>query len=225
MSAPEILIVDDDPVWRSSLRRLLRDEGYQVEAYHDAASLLTRRPPDFPCCLLLDVMLPDGSGLELLQRVQRWPLPPAVVLMSGLDSVPVAVEGMRRGALDFLAKPVHAHDLLLAVARAVDTARRLSSVRRHEDDVRRRLTALTAREREVFALVTQGLLNKQVAARLGTTEKTIKVHRSRVMHKLGAGSLAELVRMADRLLGPPPTAPPPAGPGRRPLPPRQPPPP
>jgi RNA polymerase sigma factor (sigma-70 family) len=193
-----VLIVDEDEELQRALRRVLRSAGFQVETHRDGASLL-RHPPNGPACVLMDVCLPGCSGLELQQRLGRWQPPPAVVLMSAESSVSTVIEGMRQGAVDFLIKPLHTRPLLAAVEQALARSARLWAEKHQFDELRARMERLTSRERQVFDLVTEGLMNKQVAAHLGITEKTVKVHRSRVMDKLHVDSLPALVRLADQV--------------------------
>lgn len=198
MPTNTVLIVDDDEELRRALRHVLCGEGFEVETHRDGASLL-RHPPDGPACVLMDVGLPGCAGLELQQRLGRWQPPPAVVLMSAQGSVATVIEGMRHGAVDFLVKPLHTRLLLAAVEQALAQSARLWAEKRRVDELRARMERLTCRERQIFDLVTDGLLNKQVAAQLGITEKTVKVHRSRVMNKLHVDSLPALVRLADQV--------------------------
>lgn len=186
---PIVFIVDDDDSLRRALERLLRAEGHTVESFASAQAYLARARYDGPGCLLLDLAMPGMDGLELQQRLARDAESLPIVFLSGHANVPESVRAMKMGAVDFLTKPVDEAELLGAVRTAL--ARR--NARLHG---RARLAALSAREREVMRLVVTGLRNKEIAAQLGITEKTVKVHRARVMEKTGATSLPELVRLA-----------------------------
>ena len=202
MSAPSgnllVGIVDDDPSVRKGLARLVTSAGYRVEVFASAREFLERPQQEDLSCLLLDVRMPGITGLELQEALAVAGRRMSIVFVSGHGEVVGTVKAMKRGAIDFLTKPVDARELLGAIERAV--AKALTVQRAHADatDVQGRLKTLTAREAQVFALVVTGMLNKQIAAELGIVEKTVKVHRARVMEKMRAGSLAELVRLADR---------------------------
>jgi FixJ family two-component response regulator len=203
-SDARVLVVDDDRSVRSALSRALRAAGYTVEAFADAAGLLGRLPAVAgPCCVVSDVKMPGMDGLALQHELRARGAPVALLFLSGVADVRTSVRAMKDGALDFLQKPVSSRALLDAVEAAVARARLELAARRRADDLQGRYRTLTPRERQVFALVTSGLLNKQVGYELGTSEKTVKVQRARVIEKMGARSLADLVRMADRLgIGP-----------------------
>ena len=201
MTAPSgalVGIVDDDPSVRKGLARLVKAAGYRVEVFASAREFLARPQQEDLSCLLLDVRMPGLTGLELQEALAIAGRRMSIIFVSGHGDVVGSVKAMKGGAIDFLTKPVDARDLLGAIERAV--ARALSAQREQAGarDVQGRLKTLTAREAQVFALVVTGMLNKQVAAELGIVEKTVKVHRARVMEKMRAGSLAELVRLADR---------------------------
>jgi len=202
MSAPSgnllVGIVDDDPSVRKGLARLVTSAGYRVEVFASAREFLARPQQEDPSCLILDVRMPGLTGLELQEALAVAGRRMSIVFVSGHGEVVGTVKAMKRGAIDFLTKPVDARELLGAIERAV--AKALTVQRAHADatDVQGRLKTLTTREVQVFALVVTGMLNKQIAAELGIVEKTVKVHRARVMEKMRAGSLAELVRLADR---------------------------
>jgi FixJ family two-component response regulator len=191
-------IVDDDPSVRKGLARVVKGAGYRVEVFESASEFLSRPQPEDPCCLLLDVRMPGLTGLELQEALAGAGRRMSIVFVSGHGDIVGSVKAMKRGAIDFLTKPVDSRELLAAIERAV--ARSLTSRRDQAEatDVQGRLKTLTAREAQVFALVVTGMLNKQIAAELGIVEKTVKVHRARVMEKMRAGSLAGLVRLADR---------------------------
>lgn len=194
-----VFVVDDDPSVRKALTRLLRSAGMEVASYSSATDFLASEHPDHPACLLLDIEMPGLSGLELQEELNRRNLEPAIVFITGHGTVPRSVRAMKMGAVDFLQKPFDDEDLLAAIRKAVDTDSRRQQARAELVVLRERQATLTPREREVFELVVTGLLNKQIASRLGTSEKTVKVHRGRVMRKMQADSLADLVRMSERL--------------------------
>jgi FixJ family two-component response regulator len=201
MSAPSeslVGIVDDDPSVRKGLARLVKGAGYRVEVFESAREFLARPPQEDPSCLLLDVRTPGLTRPELQEALAISGRRMSIVFVSGHGDVVGSVKAMKGGAVDFLTKPVDARDLLNAIERAVAKAFTAQREQAGAMDVQGRLKTLTAREAQVFALVVTGLLNKQVAAELGIVEKTVKVHRARVMEKMHAGSLAELVRLADR---------------------------
>ncbi|BDG05612.1 response regulator transcription factor [Anaeromyxobacter oryzae] len=194
-----VLVVDDDESVRTGLTRVLRSAGYAVEAFEGARQLLSRLPSvDLPCCIVSDVRMPGMDGLALLEELGSGTAP-ALVFLTGFADVPTTLRAMKHGALDLLEKPVSSDVLLAAVAAAIERALKNEETRHRVHDLRERYRTLTPRERQVFALVTAGLLNKQVGYELGTSEKTVKVQRARVIEKMGARSLADLVRMADRL--------------------------
>jgi FixJ family two-component response regulator len=201
MSAPSdalVGIVDDDPSVRKGLARLVKAAGYRVEVFASAREFLERPQQEDPCCLLLDVRMPGLTGLELQEALAIAGRRMSIVFVSGHGEVVGTVKAMKGGAIDFLTKPVDARELLAAIERAVAKAFTVQRAQADATDVQGRLKTLTAREVQVFALVVTGMLNKQIAADLGIVEKTVKVHRARVMEKMRAGSLAELVRLADR---------------------------
>jgi FixJ family two-component response regulator len=191
-------IVDDDPSVRKGLARLVTAAGYRVEVFASAREFLARPQQEDPSCLLLDVRMPGLTGPELQEALAIAGRRMSIVFVSGHGDVVGSVKAMKGGAIDFLTKPVDARELLDAIERAVAKAFTAQREQAGATDVQGRLKTLTAREAQVFALVVTGMLNKQVAAELGIVEKTVKVHRARVMEKMRAGSLAELVRLADR---------------------------
>jgi FixJ family two-component response regulator len=195
---PLVFIVDDDASVRKSLARLIRAAGYQVEAFASAREFLARPRHEAPCCLVLDVRMPGLTGLQLQEALATAGHLTATVFITGYGDVPVSVKAMKSGAVDFLTKPVDKQDLLGAIERAMTRARHASREAARITDIRDRIKTLTPREAEVFALVVTGMLNKQIASDLGVSEKMVKVHRGRVMEKMRAGSLAELVRLADQ---------------------------
>jgi FixJ family two-component response regulator len=198
-AAPMVFVVDDDLSVRKSLTRLLSAAGYTVEAFASAPEFLARERVVGPCCAVLDVRMPHLTGIELQEALaaagRRLPL----VFVTGHADVPMSVRAMKGGAVDLLTKPVDARDLLDAIERAVAKDVRDRDEEARVGEIQARVRTLTPRETEVFALVVTGMLNKQIAADLGIGEKTVKVHRARVMEKMRAGSVAELVRLADRV--------------------------
>jgi FixJ family two-component response regulator len=201
-----VFVVDDDAPMRESLQNLLRSVGLRVAAFASAQEFLRSKRPDVPGCLVLDVRLPGLSGLELQKRMAEVDMDIPIIFITGHGDIPMTVQAMKAGAVEFLAKPFRDQDLLDAIQQALARARTARDQRVQSEELRRRYRALTPRERDVMALVVAGLLNKQVAGELGTSEAAVKVHRQHVMAKMGAGSLAALVRMADRLGLPPPQA-------------------
>jgi len=194
-----IFVVDDDAGVRRSLSRLLRAGGWNVETLASASELLERAPFTGPGCILLDVQMPGMNGLELHQRMSESGITLPVVFLSGNSDIPMSVHAMKHGAVDFLVKPVAEDALFHALHQAI--ARHLAemSTQHSRDLILSRLDQLSQREREVLEQVVLGRLNKQIAFDLGIAEKTVKVHRGRVMEKMGAGSLAELVHMCDAI--------------------------
>jgi FixJ family two-component response regulator len=207
-----VLVVDDDRSVRTGLGRVLRSAGYAVETFADAGQLLARLPSvGVPCCVVSDIRMPGMDGLALQDELCAGCAPVALVFLTGFADVRTTVRAMKHGAVDLLEKPVSSRALHESVAAAIARARSEAETRHRVDDLRERYATLTPRERQVFALVTSGLLNKQVGFELGTSEKTVKVQRARVIEKMRARSLADLVRMADGLgIGPSAETPPPA---------------
>jgi FixJ family two-component response regulator len=196
---PVVFIVDDDASVREALSSLIRSGGLRADVFGSAADFLRRPRPDAPCCLILDVRLPGASGLEFQAELARAKIEIPIVFITGHGDIPMSVKAMKAGAVEFLTKPFRDQDLLDAVQAALDRAQASHAGQKVLSELKAKFDTLTSREREVMAHVTRGLLNKQVAAELGVTEVTVKVHRGSVTRKMGAKSLAELVRMADAL--------------------------
>jgi FixJ family two-component response regulator len=194
-----VFVVDDDASLRESLKDLLQSVGLRVEAFDSAQEFLRTKRPDAPSCLVLDVRLKGLSGLDLQKRLVEVDVDIPIIFITGHGDIPMAVQAMKAGAMEFLRKPFRDQDLLDAVQQALERDRKGREQRAEIAELRKRFDSLTPREREVMALVAAGLLNKQVAGELGTSEASVKVHRQHVMEKIGADSLAELVRVADKL--------------------------
>jgi FixJ family two-component response regulator len=198
-SAATVLVVDDDISVRESVADLLRSAGYAVAVYASATAFLHSAAVRGPSCLVLDVELPDLSGLDLQARLGAGQARSPIVFVTGHGDIPMTVRAMKAGAVEFLTKPFDDEALLAAVRTALSRSQAALLADAEGSALRERFESLTPREREVMALVASGLANKQIAAQLGTAEITVKGHRGRAMHKMGAASLAELVRMADAL--------------------------
>ncbi len=201
MSDPKsiVFVVDDDPLLRDSIADLLGSAGWEVQTFGSATQFIQSPRPDVSACLILDVELPDLSGLDLQTELAKSGVGMPVVFLTGRGDIPMSVRAMKAGAVSFLTKPFRKEELFDAIHEALLRDGEVRRQRSESEELRKRLGTLTPRERQVLALVVTGLLNKQIAGELGTTELTIKVHRGRVMHKMGAGSLADLVRMAGKL--------------------------
>ena len=198
-AAPMVFVVDDDPSVRKSLTRLIESAGYTVEAFASAGAFLARERYGGPCCLMLDVRMPGLTGLDLQEALARAGRRMSIVFVTGHVDVPGSIRAMKHGAIDLLTKPVDGQDLLAAVSGPSRRTCRIEPRRPASSSIQERVKTLTPRETEVFALVVTGMLNKQIAFELSISEKTVKVHRARVMEKMRASSVAELVRLADRV--------------------------
>jgi FixJ family two-component response regulator len=194
-----VFVVDDDRSVRQAISRLIRSVDLQVQSFASAKEFLRAERPGLPSCLVLDVRLRDQSGLELQQLLADHNDDIPIIFITGHGDIPMSVRAMKLGALEFLVKPFRDQDLLEAIQRALERDRAARQQHTEIKAVRGLCDLLTPREHEVFALVVRGLLNKQIAVELGASEKTIKAHRGRVMAKMKAGSLADLVRKADKL--------------------------
>jgi FixJ family two-component response regulator len=194
-----VFVVEDDAPLRESLKNLIRSVGLRVAVFASAQEFLDRPRPEGPSCLVLDVRLPGLSGLDLQQQMAEGDRDLPIIFITGYGDIPMTVQAMKAGAVAFLPKPFRDQELLDAIQHALARDRHARAQRARSEELRRRYGALTPREREVMARVAAGLLNKQIAAELGTSEASVKVHRQHVMTKMGAGSLAALVRMADQL--------------------------
>jgi FixJ family two-component response regulator len=203
---PTIFVVDDDASVRGAVARLLRSLGMQVETCASGQEFLECRVPDGPACLVLDVRLAEENGLVLQDTLRRTERCLPIIFLTGYGTVPLCAQALKAGAVDFLLKPVEEHALLEAISRALGADRGTQETRYTRAALIERVQTLTSRQREVMALVVSGLRNKQIAAALGTSEKTIKFHRARVMRKMQATSVAALVRMVDMLGGGEPRA-------------------
>jgi FixJ family two-component response regulator len=198
-AAGTVFVIDDDPSVRRALERQLRTAGFRVETFESAQAYVARAPQAAIACIVTDVRMPGMSGLDLQDSLAQAGRALPMVFITGHGDIPTTVRAMKGGAVNFLPKPFAERDILAAVAEALERSRAIERERREIGSLRARYEALTAREREVLALVAAGLLNKVIADRLGIQETTIKVHRGRVMEKMGAASLADLVRMSERL--------------------------
>ena len=194
-----VFVVDDDASMRESLKNLTRSVGLRVEAFASAQEFLRAKRSDEPGCLVLDVRMPGLSGLDLQKRMAETGTDLPIIFLTGHGDIPMSVRAMKAGAVEFLTKPVREQDLLDAIQQALERDRAMRHQRTNTEHLRGRFDLLTAKEREVMGKVAAGLLNKQIAGELGMSETTVKIHRHQVMEKMRAGSLAELVRMADRL--------------------------
>ena len=198
LSEPLIFVIDDDASVRRGLERLLKSAQFAVETFPSSEAFLKRETHSGPSCLVLDIRMPNGSGLELQDSLHKRDSHPPIVFLTGHADVPTSVSAMKKGAHDFLTKPVDDSVLLDAVKKALARDKEANLIRKQRDELRDRINTLTPREYDVYRLVVTGMLNKQVGSEFGIGEKTVKVHCGRVMQKMKVESLAELVRTADR---------------------------
>ncbi len=194
-----VFVIDDDAAMRRSLENLIRSVGLRVEAFASAQDFLSIKREDVPGCLVLDVRLPGLSGLDLQKRMTEADIEIPIIFITGHGDIPMSVQAMKAGAVEFLSKPFRDQELLDAIQQALERDRKSREQRAEVEVLRGRFDLLTPREREVMPLLVAGLLNKQIAAELGSSETTVKIHKHHVMEKMRAGSLAELVRIADRI--------------------------
>jgi FixJ family two-component response regulator len=196
---PIVFIIDDDPSMRRALTNLFQSVGLEVEAFGSAPEMLQSKLPDVASCLVLDIRLPGLSGLDLQSELTRANIHIPIIFITGHGDIPMTVRAMKSGAVDFLSKPFRDQDLLDAVVAAIERDRKRREVEKTVANLQSLFEALTSREREVLTLVASGLMNKQIAAELGLAEITVKIYRGHVMKKMGARSLADLIRMTETL--------------------------
>ena len=200
-AAPQsiVYVVDDDVALRDALSSLFRSVGLQVELFGSAPEFLTKKLPDSPSCLVLDIRLPGVSGLDFQAQLVKSNVMMPIIFMTGHGDVPMSVRAMKAGAIDFLSKPFRDQDMLDAVFSALEAGRKQLETKRDVADLVTQYQSLTPREKEVMAYVTKGLMNKQIAGELQLSEITVKIHRGQVMRKMGVRSVADLVRAAEKL--------------------------
>jgi FixJ family two-component response regulator len=198
-ATPVVYVIDDDDSVRTALSSLIRSVGLQVDTFASASAFMSAKRPDAPSCLILDVRLPGVSGLDFQTELAKTNTLIPIIFITGHGDIPMSVKAMKAGAIEFLTKPFRDQDLLDAIQVALERSRSNQETEKATSELKARFETLTPREQEVMAKVTGGLLNKQVAAEIGVSEITVKVHRGNVTRKMGAKSFAELVRMADAL--------------------------
>jgi len=196
---PIVFVIDDDPSLRNALTNLFRSVGLRAEVFGSAPELLQSKLPDVPSCLILDIRLPGQSGLDFQTELAKANIHIPIIFMTGHGDIPMTVRAMKAGAIDFLSKPFRDQDMLDAVATAIERDRKRRKDEKIISDLRAHFDSLTPREQQVLALVAAGLMNKQIAAEVDLAEITVKIHRGHIMRKMGARSLADLVRMAEML--------------------------
>jgi FixJ family two-component response regulator len=201
---PIIFVVDDDPSVRDSMVLMLKSEGFNVKTFVSAQDFLNANLQQGPACLILDVRMPGMSGLDLQEKLVSAKTPLPVIFITGHGTVPMSVRAMKAGAVDFLQKPFEEQDLLDAIYKAINLQKERKSKTDEAGQIQQRVNALTPREYEVFSLLVTGMPNKEIAYKLGTSERTVKAHRAQIMQKTNAGSLADLVRFAEKLKTHPP---------------------
>ncbi len=196
---PVVLVVDDDPEVREALSSLFRSIGLEPRLFASTAEFFQHKLPEAPCCIVLDIRLPGVGGLDFQAQLTKANIHIPIVMITGHGDIPMSVRAMKAGAIDFLTKPFRHQDMLDAVAQAIERDRKRRDSEKSLDELRGLFELLTTREREIMTLVTAGLMNKQVAAELGLSEITVKIHRGHLMRKMGLRSLADLVRAAEAL--------------------------
>jgi RNA polymerase sigma factor (sigma-70 family) len=200
--ASVVFVVDDDPSVRSSLKFLLSTVGLQVESFDSADTFLRKKPASVPSCLVLDVRLPGSSGIDIQRELAARNIRIPIIFLTGHGDIPMSVRAMKAGAVEFLTKPFRDQDLLDAVRIALEQDRARREQEKEVRGLQQRFDSLTSREQQVISMIVSGMLNKQIAAELGTAESTVKVQRSRAMEKMHAESLVDLVRMIEKIKGP-----------------------
>ena len=195
-----IFVVDDDTSVRTALKRLIRSLGFTVETFDSAQAFLKHEPHDGPACLVLDIRMPGTSGIELQEQLAEAGVQIPIIFITGHGNIPMSVKAMKAGAVDFIEKPFEDQKLIDAIHTAIARSKQFRKEQAEINELQQRVDSLTPREHEVFMLVVSGMLNKQIAFDLGMSEKTVKVHRARVMQKMKAASLADLVRMAEKTI-------------------------